>query len=48
MRILRFLILAFLLPVSLSCDRPGPVDDMDREEEVPVEDTFEPIPTEIP
>lgn len=45
---------AFILVViclhltTLSCDRPAPLDDLDRQEEIPVEDTFEPVPTEIP
>jgi hypothetical protein len=33
---------------SVSCDRPAPLEDLDRQEELPVEDTFEPAPTELP
>lgn len=40
-----FIILSLL---TMSCDQKKSVDDLDRQEEVPVEDTFEPIPTEIP
>lgn len=48
MKILLISILTLFQLLVLSCDRPAPVDDLDRQEEVPVEDTFEPVPTEIP
>ena len=46
----RFFLLSFVCLQLLitGCDRPAPIEDLDREEEVPVEDTFEPVPNEIP
>lgn len=45
---MKSLLFLTILLFSLGCDRPAPVEDLDRQEEVPVEDTFEPVPTEIP
>lgn len=49
MKNLFLVMLAFLFIAS--CGERGAVDqfdEMEREEEVPVDDTYRPIPTEIP
>lgn len=48
-QIIRIIFIMLLAMTCLNaCDRPEPVDDLDRQEEVPVDDTFNPMPTDIP